>query len=111
VRRCMASYNGVQAAVLSRPGCRLILARSLVTSKNTAWLVFIQAVTLRPCAWHVSIGASQGAPLWYSRVPAGDVTCELYCILLWSVCVHLYIYVLVCGNNNVITSISHVRII
>ena len=31
----MASYNGVQAAVLSRPGCRLILARSLLTSKNT----------------------------------------------------------------------------
>ena len=25
------------------------------------------------------IGASQGAPLWHSRVPAGDVTCELYC--------------------------------
>ena len=31
----MASYNRVQAAVLSRPGCRLILARSLLTSKNT----------------------------------------------------------------------------
>ena len=29
------SYNGVQAAVLSRPGCRLILAKSLLTSKNT----------------------------------------------------------------------------
>jgi len=31
----MASYNGVQAAVLSRPGCRSIFARSLLTSKNT----------------------------------------------------------------------------
>ena len=31
----MASYNGVQAAVLSRPGCRLILAMSLLTTKNT----------------------------------------------------------------------------
>ena len=31
----MASYNGVQAAVLSRPGCRLILAISLLTTKNT----------------------------------------------------------------------------
>jgi len=31
----MASYNGVQAAVLGRPGCRLILARFLLTSKNT----------------------------------------------------------------------------
>ena len=30
----MASYNGVQAAVLSRPGCRLILAKFLLTSKN-----------------------------------------------------------------------------
>ena len=28
---------------------------------------------------HVSIGASRGAPLWYSQMPAGDVTCELYC--------------------------------
>ena len=31
----MASYNGVQAAVLSRPGCRLILTMSLLTTKNT----------------------------------------------------------------------------
>ena len=44
--------------------------------------MFIHAVTPRPCAWHVSIGASQGAPLWYSRVPAGNVTCELYCIIV-----------------------------
>jgi len=41
--------------------------------------VVIHAITLRSCARHVSIGASQGAPLWYSRVPVGDVTCELYC--------------------------------
>jgi len=31
----MASYNGVQAAVLSRPGCRLILAMSLLMTKST----------------------------------------------------------------------------
>ena len=31
----MASYNGVQAVVLGRPGCRLILAMSLLTTKNT----------------------------------------------------------------------------
>jgi len=31
----MASYNGVQAAVISRPGCRLILAMFLLTTTNT----------------------------------------------------------------------------
>ena len=31
----MASYNRVQAAILSRPGCRLILAMSLLTTENT----------------------------------------------------------------------------
>ena len=75
----MASYNGVQAAVLSRPGCRLILAMSLLTTKILAWLAIIHAVTRRSCAGHVSIGGSRGVPLWHSRVPAGDVTCELYC--------------------------------
>jgi len=65
--------------MLSRPGCRLILARSLLTSKNTRVAGVIHAVTLRSCARHVSIGALRGAPLWYSRVPVGDVTCELYC--------------------------------
>ena len=25
-------------------------------------------------------GMLQGVPLWHSRVPAGDVTCELYCM-------------------------------
>ena len=28
------------------------------------------------------IGALQGVPLWHSRVPVGDVTCELYCMIL-----------------------------
>jgi len=28
---------------------------------------------------HVIVGASRGAPLRYSQVPASDVTCELYC--------------------------------
>ena len=48
-------------------------------SKILAWLVVIHAVTLRSCAGHLSFGALRGVPLWYSRVPAGDVTCKLYC--------------------------------
>ena len=75
---------------LATMGCRLLCLAGLGEGwslqnpcwqvKILAWLVFIHEVTLKPCAWHVSIGASQGAPLWYSRMPAGDVTCELYCI-------------------------------
>jgi len=42
-------------------------------------LMIIHAVTRRSCAGHVSIGALRGVLLWHSRVPAGDVTCELYC--------------------------------
>jgi len=55
-------------------GCRLLCSAGLSTGwslrspcwrvKIIAWLVFIHAVTLRPCTWHVSIVASQGAPLW-----------------------------------------------
>ena len=44
-------------------------------------MAIIHAATRRSCAGNVSIGASQGVPLWHSRVPAGDVTCELYCSL------------------------------
>ena len=75
----MASYNGVQAAVLGRPGSRLILARSLKTSKNTC------VAGGYPCSYSQVLGGESqhwglaGVPLWYSRVPAGDVTCELYC--------------------------------
>jgi len=76
----MASYNGVKAAVLSRLGCRLILAKSLLTSKNTRVAGVYQCSYSQALSWHVSIGTSQGAPLWYLQVPAGDVTCELYCI-------------------------------
>ena len=76
----MASYNGVQAAALSRPGCRLILAMSLLTTKNTRVAgnyprSYLQ-VLCRECQhWGLT-----GVPLWHSRVPAGDVTCELYYI-------------------------------
>jgi len=47
--------------------------------KILTWLAVIHAVTCRSCAGHLSIGASRGVPLWHSRVPAGDITCELYC--------------------------------
>ena len=49
--------------------------------KILVWLGIIHAVTRRSCAGHVSIGASPGVPLWHSRVPEGDLTCELYCRL------------------------------
>ena len=48
--------------------------------KVLAWVAIIHAVTRRSCAGHVSIGASQGVPLWHLRVSAGDITCELYCM-------------------------------
>ena len=80
----MASYNGVQAAVLeavlNRPGYSLILARSLLRSKNARVAgIYPRSYSQALCLAYVSIGASQGATLWYSRVPVGDVTCELYC--------------------------------
>jgi len=75
---------------LATMGCRLLCSAGLGASwsfqgpcwqvKILAWLVVIHAVTLRSCVRHVNIGASQGAPLWYSQVPAGNVTCELYCM-------------------------------
>ena len=66
--------------MLGWPGCKLNLVRSSLTSKILTWLVVIHAVTHRCCAGHLNIKTSRGAPLWYSRVRAGDITCELYCI-------------------------------
>ena len=76
----MASYNGVQAAVLSRPGCRLILARSLLTSKNTRVAgVYARSYSQALCVVCQHWGFLGGS-IVISRVPVGDVTCELYCL-------------------------------
>jgi len=75
----MASYNGVLAAVISRPGCRLILAMFLLTTKNTRVRddyprSYSQALCRACQHWGLA-----GFPLWHSQVPAGDITYELYC--------------------------------
>ena len=50
----MASYNGVQAAVHSRPGCRLILAMSLLTTRMAGnYPHSYSQVLCRACQHHV----------------------------------------------------------
>jgi len=78
----MRRWLATMAAVLSRLGCRLILARSLLKSKNTHVAgvyphSYFQALCVACQHWDLA-----GGSLWYLRVPVGDVTCELYCRML-----------------------------